>query len=640
MISLKIEISKNAGFCFGVKRAIETVNSLLDEGKKVATLGPIIHNPQIIKKFADAGVKIINGVDDFDPHYTVVIRSHGVDKKTIKLLESKKINYIDATCPFVKKIHKIVSDENNKNKIALIAGNANHPEVIGIVGNCACKYYVFSNSDELLNLIKSNKIGENTEIFVVAQTTFDVSEWNKSLKILKNNYTNLQIFDTICNTTTNRQKEAELLAKRCDVMIVIGGKNSSNTIKLKNICEKYCKTYHIETKNDLPIKDFVDANYVGITAGASTPVDIIEEVKKTMGDIIKNNDSEATFEQLLEESLNKMSTAKRVKGIVEKIAPNEVFVDIGRKQSGFIPLSELTNDNNANPEDIVKVGDELDLIIMRTNDQDGTIMLSKKRVDASKNWEEIISSQDKIISGKVINVVNGGLIVLSNDVKIFIPASLSGLSKNEPLENLKNKFVDFRIIEIDERRKRVVGSIKAVANERKKEQREKFWATAKVGDVCKGVVRSFTPYGAFVDIGGIDGMIYISDISWDRIKHPSDVLKVGQQITVVINELDKERNRIGLGYKEQFEDPWETFLREASEKGYSIGSEIEVEIDKLTSFGAFAKIIPGVKGLIHISQISNERIDKPSDVLKVGEIVKAKILDVDMDRRRVSLSTK
>lgn len=632
---MEIKISKNAGFCFGVKKAVETVDNLLKNNKKVTTLGPIIHNSQIIERFKRHGVKVIDNVEKCDKDTTLVIRSHGIAKSTMDDIISKKINFIDATCPFVKKIHKIVGNEDNKYKITLIAGNKNHPEVLGIIGNCCSKYYTFLNSDKLISIINSGKISKDANIIVVAQTTFDISEWNKSLNILKNNYTNLQIFDTICNTTTNRQIEAANLAKVCDVMIVIGGKNSSNTIKLKDICEKYCKTYHIETKNDLPIKNIINANYVGITAGASTPVNIIEEVKYIMSDTIKNPESSSTFEQMLEESLNKMSTEKIVKGTVVKILPNEVFVDIGRKQSGFIPLSELTDDTSKKTEDIVKLGDEIDALILKTNDQDGTIMLSKKKIDIMKNWQDISNSKEKILSGKVINIVKGGLVVLSKGIKIFIPASLATLNKNESLEELKNKVVEFRIIEVDNKRKRAVGSIKSVLNDKIKEKREKFWNSVKVGDKMKGIVKSFTPYGAFVDIGGIDGMIYIADISWEKIKHPSDVLEIGQEISVVVKDLDKEKNRISLGYKEQFENPWDTFI-----KKFEVGSEIEVEIISMTDFGAFAKILPGVDGLIHISQISNKRINKPSDALKIGEKVKVKVINIDKEKHRVGLSIK
>ena len=631
---MNIEISKNAGFCFGVKRAVSIVENLISENKKVYTLGPIIHNPQITENFKKNGVCVIddiNNLDNINKDSTIVIRSHGTDKKTFETLKLKNLNYIDATCPFVKKIHNIVSNEKNKNKILLIAGNENHPEVIGIAGNCCCKYYIFSKLEDLKKLINLKKFEENSEILVIAQTTFDVSEWNKSLNLLKNNYTNLQIFDTICNTTMIRQKEAENLAKKCDIMVVIGGKNSSNTIKLKNICEKHCKTYHIEKTNDLPLDKFKKFHNIGITAGASTPVYIIEEVKNSMENNLNN--SEATFEQMLEESLNKMSTDKRVKGIVVKVTPSEVFVDIGRKQSGFIPVSELTEDSNVNPDDIVKVGDELDLLIMKTNDQDGTIMLSKKRVDSSKNWEEVLDSKDKILSWKITDIVKGGLIANYKGIKIFIPASLAKLNRSEALDNLKGQNVEFKIIETDRKRRRVIASIKDVLEEKRKALQEKFWKKAKVGDTIKGVVRSITSYGAFVDVGGIDGLLYIADISWEKIKHPSDVLKVGQEISVIIKDLDREKNKISLGYKDLFESPWDTFIKE-----YSVGSEANVKIVHLADFGAFAQIIPGLDGLIHISQISNEKINKVSDVLKIGDTVKVKIIEIDPEKHRIGLS--
>lgn len=635
MKDLEIKISNNAGFCFGVKRAVDAVNGLLSERKSVATLGPIIHNAQMIDEFKEKGVKIISSVDEAAPGDVIVVRSHGVSQKVIDEIIKAGNNFVDATCPFVKKIHRIVSSENNKGKIALIAGDKNHPEVAGIVGNCCSTYYIFKNANELEKIIFEKKISENTPVIVLAQTTFDVTEWNKSLEILKNNCTNLQIFDTICNTTVNRQKEAERLSKICDVMIVIGGKDSSNTKKLSNICQKNCKTYHIETKNDLLFTDIMNANYVGITAGASTPANIIEEVKTTMENITKNNEMEENFEQLLEESLNKMSTDKKVKGTVIKITPKEVFVDIGRKQSGYVPLVELTNDTTLSPEEIVNIGDEIDLLIMRTDDQDGTIMLSKKRVDNASIWEELEASVGQNLTGKVIGEVKGGIIVLYKGARVFVPASMATARRGEPLDALKNQIVEFKLLEVDRRRRRVVGSIRAVLDEKRNAMRQAFWEKAKVGDVMTGTVRSFTPYGAFVDIGGLDGMIYIGDLSYEKVRHPSNVLDLGQQISVIVKELDQDKNKVGLGYKEQFENPWDTFA-----ENYHVGDVVDAEIVNLTDFGAFARIIPGVDGMIHVSQISPNRIEKPSDALNIGQNVRAKIVEIIPEKSRIGLSMK
>ncbi|MDQ5983555.1 MAG: 4-hydroxy-3-methylbut-2-enyl diphosphate reductase [Eubacteriales bacterium SKADARSKE-1] len=637
---MPINVAQNAGFCFGVNRAVDTINKLLNDGKKVCTLGSIIHNPQIINSFKKRGVVIVAKPMDVDPKSVLIIRSHGISAQKMKEILSLNIDYIDLTCPFVKKIHNIVNICSNQGKIIFVAGDKTHPEVEGIVGNCSGPYFVFNNSHELLNIINNNDF-TNHKISVVVQTTFSVSTWEKCLQLLKNTFQHIEIFDTICSTTQNRQTEAETLSKKSDLMIVVGGKKSSNTLKLKAVCENNCKTYLIETAEDLPIDEIKHAKFIGITAGASTPANIIEEVKQKMSDILERESSVeggSSFEEMLEESLKNMNTDNKVKGVVVKITPNEIYVDIGRKQAGFIPVSELSTDPHAKVEDLVKVGDTLDLLIMRTNDQDGTIMLSKKRIDAIKGWNEITAAEkdETVLSGIVTDIVKGGIIVVYNGVKVFIPASLATASKSETLEDLKNKEIEFNIIEVKNKpRKRVVGSRRSVLNVQRKQQREKIWENIKIGDEIKGVVRSLTSYGAFVDLGGIDGMIHVSELSWNKTRHPSEILSIGDEISVVIKDLDKENGRISLGYKEKGENPWSIL-----ERDYPVGSVVEVTIVGITDFGAFAKIIPGIDGLIHVSQISNDRIKTPKDVLKIGDIVKAKIIDIDLENHRVGLSMK
>lgn len=637
---MPIIVAQNLGFCFGVNRAVEAVNKLLNDGKKVYTLGPIIHNPQIIDAFEKRGVVIVTDPKEVDSNGTLVIRSHGISTKEMNKILSLNIDYIDATCPFVKKIHNIVTACSNQGKIIFVAGDKKHPEVKGIVGNCFGPSFTFNNSKELLDILNNNDFTAQ-KISVVAQTTFSVSIWKECLDILNNTFCNIEIFDTICSTTQNRQNEAEAISKRSDLMIVVGGKKSSNTLKLKAVCENNCKTYLIETAKDLPVNDIKRAKFIGITAGASTPANIIEEVKQKMEDVLKKEtltEEGSSFEEMLEESLKKMNTDNKVQGVVFKITPNEIYVDIGRKQAGFIPVSELSSDPHAKVEDLVKVGDTLDLLIMRTNDQDGTIMLSKKRLDAMKSWDEIVDAEknNTVLAGIVTDVVKGGIIVVYDGVRIFIPASLATASKSETLEDLKNKEIEFRIIEVKNKpRKRVVGSRHSVLDSQRKQQRDKLWDSIKVGDELKGVVRSFTSYGAFVDLGGVDGMIHISELSWGKIHHPSEVLSIGDEILVEIKELDREKGRISLGYKSKGENPWSIL-----ERDYPVGSAIDVTIVGLTDFGAFAKIIPGIDGLIHVSQISNDRIKTPKDVLKIGDVVKVKITNIDLENHRVGISMK
>lgn len=621
-----------------MNRAVTIVNNLLEEGKKVTTLGPIIHNPHMVAELSERGVEIADTPNDLSSmDRTLVIRSHGVPQSVIDEIEQKGISYENATCPFVSKIHQIVKDNSREGKVILIAGDENHPEVQGIVGHCEGEHYIFKNYEDLGKLLKKLENIENISICVVAQTTYDVKEWKNCLKLLKKVYTNAKIFDTICSATSIRQSEAEELASISDIMVVIGGRQSSNTAKLFSVCKSNCeRTYLIESAAELDDIALIDADIIGITAGASTPARIIKEVFNTMTENIEKTENTAeNFAELLEESLKNFNTDEKVHGVVVGIAPNEVYVDVGRKQAGFIPLAELSNDPNAKAEDLVKIGDELDLLIMRTNDQEGTIMLSKKRLDAIKGWDEIIKAneEDTPVTGFVTDVVKGGVIAVANGVRVFIPASQATATRGEPLENLLKKEVSFKIIEVNKGRRRAVGSIRAILKEERQKLADKFWETAEIGKKYTGTVKSLTSYGAFVDIGGIDGMIHISELSWGRIKHPSEVVKVGDTVEVYIKDLDREKGKISLGYKNTEDNPWEILKRD-----YPEGTVTEATIVGMTDFGAFANILPGIDGLIHISQISTERIEKPQDVLKIGDKVTVKITKIDFDKKRISLS--
>lgn len=633
----KITLAKTAGFCFGVDRAVNMVYSL-SEKQRVCTLGPIIHNNEMVRELEQKGVIIANTPKEVPSGYTVVIRSHGVPQSVYDEIHSLNLNYSDATCPFVSKIHKTVAKAGRENSVVLIIGDKNHPEVKGIEGHCCGEFFAVKNHIEAEKLIETTPRLKTNPLTVVAQTTFDVSEWKKSLKVIKKLCTNAVIFDTICNATAERQEEARILAERSDLMIVIGDKTSSNTCKLYDICSRVCKnTYLVETYKELKDIDLSSACNIGVTAGASAPARIIKEVLDTMAEnqVNSSEEQEQDFASMLEEHMQSFNTDGRVKGVVERITPNEIFVDVGRKQAGVVKLSELTDDPNAKIEDLVKVGDTLDLLIMRTNDQEGTIMLSKKRVDAQKGWDVIKEALEskEVLTGVVTEINNGGVIAVTNGVKVFIPASQATASRNESTEGLLKKEVSFRIIDVNDRRRRAVGSIRSVLNEEKNKAREEFWKNCEVGKTYTGTVKSLTSYGAFVDIGGVDGMIHISELSWNRIKHPSEVVNVGDTVEVYVKDIDTEKHNISLGYKKAEDNPWEIL-----KNNYPEGSVVEVEIVGLTQFGAFAKIIPGIDGLIHISQIADRRIEKPQDELSIGQKVMAKITAIDFDKKRVSLS--
>lgn len=623
---------------------------IAEKGIDAVTLGQLIHNTYVTNELTEKGVGIIESPSQAKAGQTVIIRAHGIARNVYKELADIGAEICDATCPFVKKIHTIVSENSSEEIPVLIAGDPSHPEVIGIIGHCKGKVFVFKNLEELEKILEENAFLCNNRIIAVSQTTFSQNVWKKCKEKIKIDCTNSKIFDTICFATRQRQEEAAELSKKSDMMIIIGGRHSSNTVKLKTVCSENCETYLVERAEELKTINFSHCAEIGVTAGASTPSAIIKEVLLAMSEIVKETaniqveevPSEAAmtaddmdFSAALEASLSSMSTDQKVKGVVMGITPTEIQVDIGRKHAGFVPMDEYSADPTANAAKELKIGDEIDLIIMKTNDAEGTVMLSKKRFDAQKSWVDIIEAEEdgRILEGTVVEVIKGGVLVVSNNVRVFIPASLATERRDEDLESLVKKTVKFRIIEVNKQRRRAVGSIRSVLKDEKKEASEAFWAQAEVGQKYSGVVKSMTNYGAFVDIGGVDGMVHISEMSWKRIKNPSEVFSIGQEVDVYIKALDAENKKISLGYRKDEDNPWE-ILR----KNYPVDSVIEAEIVGLTTFGAFARVIPGIDGLIHISQIADRHISKPQDVLKVGEKVTCKLTAVDYDKKRVSLS--
>lgn len=642
-------LAKTAGFCFGVDRAVNMAYELANSGARAATLGQLIHNSLVTDDLAAKGVRIISSPAEAQRGETVIIRAHGVAAEVYEELKGTGAEICDATCPFVKKIHLIVAENSGEDTEVFIAGDPNHPEVIGIKGHCKGEVNIFNSEAELDEIIKNDGKNYDKRIIAVSQTTFSQKVWKICKEKIKKYYTNAKIFDTICFATRERQDEAALISKQSDMMIIIGDRHSSNTAKLKAVCSENCDTYLVERAAELNTINFSHCATVGVTAGASTPSAIIKEVLFAMSEIVNETTNiqveevpsevaaaeDMDFSAALEESLNNMSTDQRVKGVVMGITPTEIQVDIGRKHAGFVPMDEYSADPNADAAKELKVGDTLDLIIMKTNDAEGTVMLSKKRFDAQKAWTDIIAAEEdgRVLEGTVAEVIKGGILVVSGGVRIFIPASLATERKDEPLEDLLKKTVKFRIIEVNKQRRRAVGSIRAVLKDMRKEAAEAFWAQAEVGQKYHGVVKSMTNYGAFVDIGGVDGMVHISEMSWKRIKNPAEVFSIGQEVDVYIKALDAENKKISLGYRRDEDNPWE-ILR----KNYPVGSVIEAEIVGLTTFGAFARIIPGIDGLIHISQIADRHISKPQDVLTVGDKVTCKITAIDFDKKRVSLS--
>lgn len=632
----KVSVAKTAGFCFGVDRAVKIVEELLDRGEPVCTLGPIIHNPQMIDGLSRRGAVVVDSPGEAPAGAAVVIRSHGVAKCVYDELEALGAKVVDATCPFVKKIHQIASRHSAGGKLVLIAGDPDHPEVQGIAGHCSGPYFVVRSREELAELAEKHPDFCAKPCILVSQTTFSTVKWKKCVETAKKLYTNLEIFDTICSATEKRQEEAVQLARESDIMVVIGGKNSSNTAKLYDICGAYCRAVYVESADELSKYSFPRSAKIGVTAGASTPACIIKEVQETMSEFITNE--EMSFGEMLDQSFKSTYNGKKETGVVVGYTPTEVQVDIGTKHTGYVPLHELTDDSNAKVEDLVKIGDQIDLLVVRVNDVEGTVILSKKRLDAIAGLKKVEEAAEsgEILEGTVVEVVKGGVIVSTNGVRVFVPASQASLSRIEDLNVLLKNNVSFKILEYKELprgRKRAIGSIKAVLKEQRKELEEKFWETVEIGKTYTGAVKSLTQYGAFVDLGGIDGMVHISELSWNRIKHPSEVVNVGDVVEVYVKDIDREKKKISLGYKKSEDNPWEIL-----KKDYPAGTVTKAKIVSLTTFGAFAQIIPGIDGLIHISQISNERVNKVSDVLEVGQEVDVKITEIDFDKKRVSLS--
>jgi len=633
---MSVTVAKSAGFCFGVNRAVNLVEQAAAEGKRVKTLGPIIHNRHQVDRFEQMGICVISAPEEAQPGDTVGSRSHGVTKAVYEALQQQGVEVIDATCPFVKRIHEIVSKAEKEGYLPVVIGTQSHPEVEGIAGWCGqCR--IFETPEELEKWSKSGEIEPDSSICMVCQTTSTESLWKTCVKIAKKQFTNLKIFDTICKATEFRQKEAADLSTVCQAMVIVGDKNSSNTGRLAMICREYCsRVVLVDNASELDPEYFSGAADVGVTAGASTPAWIIKEVNKTMSEIVNVEAvQEENFAELLEQSIKTLNTGDKVTGIVTGIGATEVQIDLGTKHAGYIPYDEVSADPTVKPEDILKVGDEIEVFVVRVNDQEGTCQLSKKKLDGIKVWDDMAAYAEEkaTVEGTVTEENKGGLVATVKGIRVFIPASQSGVAKDGDMKGMVGQTVQMKITEVNRARRRVIGSIRAVASEARKAAQEKLWNEIEVGAKYHGTVKSLTSYGAFVDIGGVDGMVHVSELSWNRIKTPADVIKVGDEIDVYVISFDAEKRKISLGYKTAEMNPWNQFMT-----GYNVGDVVTAKIVKLMTFGAFAEILPGVDGLIHISQIADKRIGKPEDVLSEGQEVQVKITDVDAENKRISLS--
>ena len=626
---MKTIVAEHAGFCFGVKRAVDIVEETLknSNNKIIYSLGPLIHNTQAVEEFKKKGLKPIDNIDKLKEG-KLVIRSHGVSPDVEKKAEDLNIELIDATCPYVKAIHNRVKKYKEDGYKIIIIGDKDHPEIIGINGWCDNEGIIINTEDEAINLSKYDKI------CVVSQTTNTNEKFNKIAKHLQEKAYEVKIFNTICNATNLRQKSAMEIAEKVDAMIVIGGYHSSNTNKLVEVSKKSCKNvYHIEKKEDLPLQELIKFNTIGITAGASTPDWIIKEVVDTMDNL--NNDNEIM--EAIESSLVKIHRGDILKGKVIYVTDNEVMVNINYKSDGIIIKEELSNDPNVMPKDIFKEGDEVEVYVVRLDDGEGNVVLSTKRIETIKNWDKLakIYEEKDEVECKVLKDIKGGLSVSVMGIAGFMPASQISVDYVKDLSVFNGKTLRAKIIDFNQEKKRIILSSRVIEEELLEKKREELWNSLEIGKIINGKVARLTDFGAFVDLGGLDGLIHISDLSWFRINHPSEVVSVDEDIEVEVLDFNREKNRISLGLKQTLPKPWDIFIEKRK-----TGDIVTGKVVNMLDFGAFVRLDEGVDGLVHVSQISKAHVNKPSDVLEIGEEVEVKIIDINEEEKRISLSIK
>ncbi len=629
---MKFVIAKSAGFCFGVKKAVETVENNIGKFENLYTFGEIIHNPQVVENFKRQNVFPIDSVDSVN-NGAVIIRSHGAPQSEIDKFLQKNIKIIDATCPFVKRIQKIVQNALQKSHFIVIIGEESHPEVIGINGHCDNSGYIVNSVEEVKALPDTEKV-----ITVVAQTTTRKELFNSIVDAIKSRYSNeTEVFDTICDATIDRQTEAMKIAGQVDVMIVIGGRQSSNTAKLYKICKEKCsRTYGLENSCEVSTVKIYKNDVIGVTAGASTPDWLIKEVVDTMSE---NTTENMSFEEALNESFaNKIRQGQVITGKVIYVKDDEVSVDIGYKADGIITKEELSASGDEDPKALFNEGDDIEVEVVKVNDGNGNVILSRKKVVARLAADEKLAtiSNGEIFEVQVGEAVKGGLIADYCGIRVFIPRSqirANGFAKD--VDKYVGQTLRVRAIDIDAKHRKVVATHGAILQEERDAAIEAAWAKLEVGATVKGIVRRLTDFGAFVDLGGVDGLVHIGDIAWYHINKPGDVLKVNDEIDVKVLALDKENNRISLGYKQLFPQPWET-----AEEKYAVDTVVKGTVARITAFGAFVALEPGIDGLVHISQLSNKFISKVDEAVKVGDEIEALVLDVNAADKKISLSIK
>ncbi|MEA4923837.1 MAG: bifunctional 4-hydroxy-3-methylbut-2-enyl diphosphate reductase/30S ribosomal protein S1 [Syntrophomonadaceae bacterium] len=641
-------LAKKAGFCSGVRRAFKLTEQASREEGKWCTLGPLVHNDEVVRYFIDKGVEPVNTIEEINCD-GVIIRSHGVSPEVIQ--QAARLDFLiqDATCPLVKRVHEVAELLKDDGYDIIIYGDIDHPEIKGILGWCNNDATVVANADE------AREIGECRKLGLISQTTKDEQELYAIAAALLPKAKELRVFDTLCSATRQRQEAARELAQEVDLMLVLGDQTSSNTRTLTQECLKTgVKTWQIQSAADINRENLAGVNKVGITAGASTPDWIIKEVLDRMtqfddgapqeqnqeNQVQENSAGEENFARM-EAEMADLATPNKgdiVKGTVIQVLDDEVMVDVGGKSEGIIPLREMSFKDVDSAKDLVKIGDELEVLVLKWDD-DGTILLSKKKVDSKRAMDKLEEDfkEGRPLEGTVVGSVKGGLLV-DVGVVAFLPASHveDGYVKN--LDDYIGKTYKFNVIEFNRHKKRgsqIVLSRKQLVEGEKAQQKERFWASIEEGQTVKGRVKRIVDYGAFIDLGGFEGLLHVSEMDHVRISHPSNILSEGDEIEVYILALDREKQRVSLSRKKLLKSPWEI----VTEK-YKEGDIIDGKVVRIASFGAFVEIEPGVDGLVHISQLANRRVEKPQDVVKVDQPVKVKILSIDPKEKRIGLSIK
>ena len=619
---MKLTLAKHAGFCFGVKRAVSSAYEIVNQQhEQVYMLGPVIHNPQVVDELKAMGAKLVESTSQIPDGACAILRAHGEGKAVHDELEKRNIRITDTVCPFVKRIHELVASASKEGRFVYVIGDGTHPEVRGILG--WCEGVAVSTEEE----VRALNVPDNA--VAVSQTTISREQFDRISGLLKEKNPTIEIQNTICSTTSLRQQEAQELARQCDVMLVIGSRSSSNTMKLATLCRRYCeKTYLAETVRDVQRIKFHPTDHIGITAGASTPEmpykEVVTLMENNIQEVLQDNATMADFEK----TMVQLRPGQVVTGTVIQITADEVCVNVGYKSDGLVKKEDLVNTD-------VKVGDEIEVEVVKVNDGEGNVLLSQRNIIDRKTWDELVAAKDneEYVTGKGVKVVKGGLLAEVKGVTAFIPASLVANNYVEKLDDMVGQEMTLKIIETDSTKKRIVASRKAVLQAESEAKKKEIWASLEVGQIVTGTVVRLQPFGAFVDIGGVDGLIHVSQLSNKMIAKPEDVVAIGQEVQAKITSLDEEKGRIALSIKALMPRPWDY----AAEK-YPVGSIVEGKVVRIMSYGAFVELEPRLDGMVHISHCAPRRIEKVEDVVKVDDIVRVKVLDVNTEKKRISLS--